>query len=119
MTFVAVHQVKQADKVRRLATILEDANDAIAVLDMKGRILAWNRGVQRLHDWTESEALQINFADIVPKDRPNEFREIVDKVVKSETIKSFKTRRLAKYGKILDIWLTPAHGTMKTVSLLR
>jgi PAS domain-containing protein len=48
MTFVGVHKVKQADKVRPLATILVDANDAIAVLDLKGRILAWNKGAQQL-----------------------------------------------------------------------
>ena len=29
MTFVDVHKVKQADKIKRLATVLEDSNDAI------------------------------------------------------------------------------------------
>ena len=47
MTFMDIHTVKQADKVRRLATVLEDANDAITVVDLKGRILAWNKGAQR------------------------------------------------------------------------
>ena len=61
MTFVDVHNVKQADEIRRLATVLEDANDAIAVLDLKGRILAWNKGAEQLYGWTESEALQMNY----------------------------------------------------------
>jgi hypothetical protein len=34
-----IHRVKQAEKMRRLATVLEDANDAVAVRDFKGRIL--------------------------------------------------------------------------------
>ena len=58
MTFVDVHKVKQADKIRRLATVLEDANDAIMVLDLEGRILAWNKGAQQMYGWTEAEALK-------------------------------------------------------------
>ncbi len=106
LTFVDVHKIKQADKVRRLAIVLEDANDAIALLDLKGRILAWNKGAQQLYGWTESEALQINFADLVPKDRTEEFGNIVDKLMNGETINAFKTRRMTKDGKILNIWLT-------------
>jgi len=106
MTFVDVHKVKQADKVRRLATVLDDANDAIVVLDLKGRILAWNKGAEKMHGYTEFEALQMNFADLAPKGRPNEIKETIDKVVKDNTIKSFKIRQMTKDGKILDIWLT-------------
>jgi hypothetical protein len=45
----------------------------------------------------------MNFSDLAPEDRPKEYGEIADKLVKSETIKSFKTRRMTKEGKILDI----------------
>jgi two-component system CheB/CheR fusion protein len=106
MTFVDVHKVKQADKVRRLATVLDDANDAIVVLDLKGRILAWNKGAEKMHGYTEFEALQMNFEDLAPKGRPNEIKETIDKVVKDKTIKSFKIRQMTKDGKIMDIWLT-------------
>ncbi len=106
MTFVDIHTVKQADKVRRLATVLEDANDAITVVDLKGRILAWNKGAQQLYGWTEPEALRMNFADFLPRESPNDFGEIVDRLRKSKTIKSYRTRRLTKDGKTLNIWLT-------------
>jgi hypothetical protein len=39
-------------------------------------------------------------------------------VVKVETKKSFKTRRLAKDGRILEIWPIASALKMKTVSLL-
>ena len=106
MTFVDIHGIKQADKIRRLAAVLEDANDAITVLDLKGRILSWNKGAHELYGWTESEALQRNFSALVPKDREKELEEIVDKLRKNKTIKSFKTQRITKDGNILDIWLT-------------
>ena len=106
MTFVDVHNVKQADEIRRLATVLEDANDAIAVLDLKGRILAWNKGAEHLYGWTESEALQMNYSDFAPMDRKNEFGEILHKLMEATTLKSFKTRRMTKEGNILNTWLT-------------
>ncbi len=106
MTFLDIHTVKQADKVRRLATVLEDANDAITVLDKKGRILAWNKGAQELYGWTEPEALQMNYADLFPKDRENDFQDIIHELTKNKTIKSFKTRRMTKDGSILNIWMT-------------
>ena len=106
MTFLDIHTLKQADKVRRLATVLEDANDAITVVDKKGRILAWNKGAQQLYGWTEPEALKMNYADLLPKDRENDFQDIIHNLTKNKTIKSFKTRRMTKDGSLLKIWLT-------------
>jgi two-component system, chemotaxis family, CheB/CheR fusion protein len=40
MTFMDVHKVKQADKIRRPATVLRDSNDAVTVMDLEGKILA-------------------------------------------------------------------------------
>ena len=106
MTFVNIHEVKKAGIVRRLATVLEDANDAISVIDFSGRILAWNKGAETMYGYRESEALQMNFEALVPKDRYDEVQEISGKLKKGEAVKSFMSRRITKDGKILDIWLT-------------
>ena len=75
-------------------------------MDLKGRILAWNKGAQQLYGWTEPEALQMNFVDFLPKGSQNDFGKIVDKLRKSGTIKSYRARRMTKDGKTLNIWLT-------------
>jgi two-component system CheB/CheR fusion protein len=106
MTFVDVHKVKQADKIRRLATVLEDSNDAVTVLDLEGNILAWNKGAQQMYGWTEAEALKMNIYQLVPEDRRNELKSFIEKIVKGEPVKAFKSRRKTKAGKILDVWLT-------------
>ena len=64
MTFVNVHKIKQADKFRRLATVVADSNDAVTILDMDGNILAWNKGARQLYGWTESEALKMNISEL-------------------------------------------------------
>jgi two-component system CheB/CheR fusion protein len=67
MTFINIHEVKKADLARRLAVVLEDANDAIVVLDFKGQITAWNKGAEAMYGYSESEALQMNFAALIPR----------------------------------------------------
>ncbi|MCJ7540739.1 MAG: PAS domain S-box protein [Desulfobacterales bacterium] len=101
-----MHKVKQADKIRRLATALEDSNDAIMVLDPEENILAWNKGAQQMYGWTEAEALKMNFRELVPEDKQSELKWLIEKRVRGEPVKSFKSQRKTKTGKILDVWLT-------------
>ena len=106
MTFMDIHKVKQADKIRRLATVLEDSNDAVTVLDLEGKILAWNKGAQQMYGWTESEALKINISELLPEDKQDELKSLFEKLKQSEDIKPFTCRRRTKTGKILEVWLT-------------
>jgi two-component system, chemotaxis family, CheB/CheR fusion protein len=108
MTFVNIQpQFRQAEsKLRRFATVLEDSNDAIMVQDFEGRILAWNKGAEKMYGWTEAEALKMNAANLIPKDKRNEFQALVDTIKRGETDRSLKIQRKSKTGRILDIWLT-------------
>ncbi|MFZ0132988.1 MAG: chemotaxis protein CheB [Desulfobacterales bacterium] len=106
MTVMDIHRIKQAEKIRRLATVLEDANDAITVRDFKGRILAWNKGAENMYGWTKFEALKMTIEDLIPKEKQKEEKVFIDKLKKGEPVKAFKTRRVTKDGKLLDIWLT-------------
>ena len=106
MTFINIHEVKKVGLDRRLVVVLEDANDAIAVLDFKGRITAWNKGAAAMYGYSESEALQMNFSALIPEDRPDEINDIAARLRKGEAIKSFKSRRRTKDGNLLDIWMT-------------
>jgi two-component system, chemotaxis family, CheB/CheR fusion protein len=100
-------QVGQSeDKIRRFATVLEDSNDAVTVQDFKGRILAWNKGAEKMYGWTQAEALKMNTANLLPEDRQNNFQALIDKIKKGETVRAFKTQRKTKDGHILNVWLT-------------
>ena len=57
------------EALARLATIVKDANDAILLLDLKGKIIAWNRGAIQMYGYTDDEAYKMNISAIVP---PNE-----------------------------------------------
>jgi two-component system CheB/CheR fusion protein len=116
ITFIDLTNTKKAEaESRRLATILRDSNDAITVMDLKGNILHWNRGAETIYGYSEKEALAMNVRDMIPEKGQNEIKKIFKKAKMGEEMKPFKTKRLAKDGRILDIWMTvtelvDAHG---------
>lgn len=91
--------------LRRLAVVLKDSNDAITVQDLQGNIKAWNRGAEKMYGYTESEALKMNIAQIVPKNKHAEVMAYLKQIESGQIIESFETQRITKDGKILDIWL--------------
>ncbi|MFH1673966.1 MAG: PAS domain S-box protein [Pseudomonadota bacterium] len=91
--------------IRRLAIILKDSNDAITVQDLQGNIMAWNRGAEKMYGYTEAEALEMNFAQIVPPDKKKEAMKYLEWITSGEIVESFETQRITKDGKILDVWL--------------
>jgi two-component system CheB/CheR fusion protein len=106
VTVMDIHKVKEAKKIRRLAAVLADANDAITVRDFKDRILAWNKGAEKMYGWSEHEAVHMNIEALVPRECLNAEKAFMDKIRKGETVKTLKTQRLTKDGKRLDVWLT-------------
>ena len=106
ITFVDVQKIKQADKIRRLATVLEDSNDAVTVLDLKGNILSWNKGARRMYGWTEAEACRMNIRELVPQDHLRELEPLIAKITQGESAISSKVLRKTKTGEIVEVWLT-------------
>lgn len=96
---------------RRLAAVLRDSNDAVMLLDLDGRITAWNRGAERLYGYTEAEALQRRIADLVPDDHRAEEGKVLERIARGEEVQSFETRRLTQGGKPLDVWSTATRLT--------
>jgi two-component system CheB/CheR fusion protein len=106
ITFMDITAVKVGERSRRLATVVQDSNDAISVQRYDGSITAWNRGAERMYGWSEAEALKMNIRDIIPKNRREEAKEFLMKIQKGQPVTSFKTQRKTKDGRIVDVWLT-------------
>ncbi|MDZ4675642.1 MAG: chemotaxis protein CheB [Gemmatimonadota bacterium] len=110
ITFTDVTEMKQAqDESRalaRLAIVLRDANDAIAVYDLDGRILAWNPGATRLYGWSEPEALRMNVRELIPEALRESALASVRQLSHAEILVPYRTQRLTKDGRTIDISLT-------------
>ncbi len=113
ITFVDITQLKRTEELlrkreadmRRLATVLIDSNDAVTVLDLEGKIKAWNKGAKNLYGYSENEALKMNVRNIVPENRQEEALAFIKKL-EEEALESFETERITKDGRRLQVWLT-------------
>lgn len=94
------------DKLHLLAAVVRDSNDAIIVQDFKGNIKVWNTAAERIYGYCKAKALKMNILQLVPEDRQAEMLDVVKRLKKEEVTHSFETQRVARDGRILDIWLT-------------
>jgi two-component system CheB/CheR fusion protein len=93
-------------KMTRLATVVNDSNDAITLQDFDGRILAWNRGAQTMYGWNEAEALTKNIQDMVPADQRDPVNALLRSLAEGREVESFETQRITQDGTLLDVWCT-------------
>ena len=102
-----VTERKQSEQTRALHTaIVESSDDAIISKSLDGRIRSWNAGAERLFGYTASEAIGQDIRIIIPADRFEEEKQILERLRLGERIDHFETVRITKYGRLLNISLT-------------
>ncbi len=107
VTLVDITELKRAEaELRRLATVVMDSNDAVTVQSLDGRILAWNRGAERMYGYSQAEALQMNVEGLVPEEERARARGLLDSTWRGEEVASLEVKRRTKDGRTLDVWLT-------------
>jgi PAS domain S-box-containing protein len=89
-----------------LAAIVESSDDAIVSKTLEGRILTWNGGAERMFGYTAEEAVGQSITLIIPTERHNEERDIIDRIMRGERVDDFETVRVTKDGRMLDISLS-------------
>lgn len=107
ITFVDITQRVQAEaEVRRLAAVLRDSGDAIAIMDLEGRITAWNRGAELLYGYSEKQALKMTLAELATPASRDQAIDVVKRAALGEVVAAFETQRRASDGRVLDVWAT-------------
>jgi PAS domain S-box-containing protein len=91
---------------RRLATIVENSDDAIISKDLAGTITSWNPAAERMFGFAAGEAIGESIRIIVPKDRQDEETTILARLRQGEKIEHFETTRCRKDGTCFPISLT-------------
>jgi PAS domain S-box-containing protein len=105
--FVDITDRKRSEEVdRRLASIVENCDDAIISKDSQGIITSWNRGAERLFGYSTEEVIGKPITILIPPDRADEERTILDRLRRGERIDHFETVRRRKDGSLVDIFLT-------------
>lgn len=106
INFVDITMMKKSENRFQLAAIVYDSYDAIILRDLKGDILAWNPSAVRMYGWSESEALTMNIRDLIPENVRKQELGVVQKLSKSKNLKPYRTQRVLKDGRIVNVWIT-------------
>lgn len=89
-----------------LAAIVESSNDAIISKTLDGQILSWNRSAEELFGYKADEIIGKPIATIIPPDRHDEERMILERLSRGEQIGHFETIRHTKDGRLVNLSLT-------------
>jgi PAS domain S-box-containing protein len=104
---IDITDLKRAEEAQRLlAAIVESSEDAIVSKTLDGIITSWNAGAERLFGYAAAEAVGQPVTLIIPAERHEEERLILERLRRGERIEHFETVRQARDGRLIDISLT-------------
>jgi PAS domain S-box-containing protein len=108
-------RAQQANEQRfRLAAIVDSSNDAIIGKTLEGVITSWNEAARGIFGYCAEEVIGQSISRLVPADRQNEERQILEKLARGERIETFDTVRMRKNGHPLHVSVTisPVHDSL-------
>lgn len=103
---LVLEQLRTGEMRQRLAAIVTSSEDAIVSKNLKGEIMTWNNGAQRMFGYEASEVIGRPITILIPEDRHHEEPVILAKIGRGEVIEHFETIRRRKDGSLFDIALT-------------
>ncbi len=88
-----------------LAAIVEASSDAIIGKDLRGDILSWNEGAERIYGYTADEMIGRSISILIPDGHPDELPAILERIGRGERLRHYETRRRTKDGRIIEVSL--------------
>ncbi len=93
-------------ELQQLASIVENSNDAIYSVDVRGIITSWNRTAEKVFGWSKEEAIGMDASALLPEELKGETEFIIRRIREGDSGLSFETRRLRKDGTVIDVEIT-------------
>ena len=91
---------------RHLASIVESSDDAIISKNLNGIILSWNEAASRVFGYSAEEAIGQSITLLLPKNRLNEEKLIIERICNGGRVEHFETVRRRKDGRLINVSLT-------------
>jgi PAS domain S-box-containing protein len=92
---------------RRLAAIIDSANDGIIGTDLNAVVTSWNRAAESIFGFTAAEAIGKSLIELViPEDRHDEEARLIARVCDGLPTAHFETLRRHKSGGLINVSVT-------------
>ena len=97
------HTISDRD---HLASLVQTSDDAIMTKSLDGTVLTWNPAATRIFGYLPEEMVGQKMLRLFPPDRVHEEDEILARLARGERVQHFRTQRLHKDGRTIDISVT-------------
>ena len=95
---------KRAEELAaHLAAIVETSDDAIVGVTLRGIIMSWNKGAERLSGYTAKEMLGRSIITLMARSQPVDLPEIIKQLQHGQHIESYETTCDHKDGHPIDV----------------
>jgi PAS domain S-box-containing protein len=104
---VDISDRKRAEEaLQELAAIVESSHDAIVSKDLSGTISSWNRAAEQLFGYSADEVVGKSILMLIPADRQDEERQIIERIKRGEKVEHYETMRRRKNGSLVPLSIT-------------
>ena len=90
----------------QLAAIVEFSNDAIYSRTLDGTVVTWNKAAERMFGFAANEILGRSSRVLLPRDRWQEYNQLIKRMRLGQKVQHFETDRLRKDRTRLQVSLT-------------
>ena len=90
----------------RLAALVESSDDSIVGIDTDAIVTSWNRGAELVFGYTAREMLGASFMRLIPANRQDEEKKILEKLRRGESVQHLETLRRTKDGRLIHVSVT-------------
>lgn len=94
------------EKQAILSEIVQSSDDAIVSKNLKGIIMSWNKGAQRIFGYSEDEIVGKSIEMLIPGYLKNEEQTILSEIRAGRKVDHYQTIRVTKSGKEIPVSLT-------------
>ncbi len=94
------------EKLSELAAIVESSQDAIYSMDLKGNLLSWNTGAERMFGYIPQEVIGRSFLTLIPRNQKKDILQLRQALRSTRPLYRYETVFIHKNGKPLNVSLS-------------
>lgn len=103
---VVAERKRLEERLSQLASIIECANDAIAIFTLGGTIVSWNKGAEAVYGYSASDVLGRSRYFLISPDEPDPIPELLERLRREERIPVCEGVHIRKNGQRMNVSFT-------------
>ena len=104
ITFIVITQMIRRNTISSyFASVVLGSQDAIIGKDLRGKIVTWNDGAEKIYGYTKDEMFGKTIDVLLPKDQQEKNRMVLDVIRHGKAVENFEMKHLNKKGEVFDV----------------